>query len=750
MRLSPIAFLLFCAAAPQAFADDAGLTLQLDRAFTSIAGRGMEETPVFISAERLEGKKNSQIEAQGNVELRKPGQLIVADRVLLLQDSKELTATGAVRIEQDNNVIRGTHLEYNLNSGSGDMTQPRFQFGDNHARGEADTLHMAGRENYALQNVSYTTCPAHDDDWLLKVRELDIDRASQIGTAHDARVEFMGVPILYTPWMDFSLNSGRKSGFLAPTFGSTVTGGTDLTLPYYWNISPNLDATIAPRFIAKRGNMLNDEVRYLEPAYSGEAHVDVLPNDRLEGSTRSFMSLNHRQNFGYGLNGTVHVERVSDSTYFDDLSDSVNLTSQTNLLREGLLSYGGGWWNAAARVQSFQTLQDPLAPVVVPYRRLPQFSLGVLRTVDRATVSLAAEYTDFHHPTYVDGRRLLLYPSVSYPLIASPAFYLTPKIGLHSSYYSMGDNNTGNLPNASRTLPIFSLDSGMTLERDTRLRGHDYVQTLEPRAYYVYIPYRNQSLLPLFDTALSDFTFTQIFAENRFLGSDRIGDANQVTAALTSRLIEPDSGVERLRVAIGQRFSAISPQVNLVEPASANMAPPTQPNSPPNVTNKSDILLGVFGQMTRVWSLDSTFQYNPSQKQSDLFNTALRYQPEIGKVINLGYRFTRDEIRQVDMSAQWPLSTHWHGVARWNYSLLDGRILEALTGLEYNQRCWALRLVAQRFVTATQLTSSGLFVQLELNDMVAVGSDPLGLLRQSVPGYTKMNGSAGNAPLPIQ
>jgi LPS-assembly protein len=630
------------------------------------------------------------------------------------------------------------------------MTQPRFQFGDNHARGEADTLHMAGRENYALQNVSYTTCPAHDDDWLLKVRELDIDRASQIGTAHDARVEFMGVPILYTPWMDFSLNSGRKSGFLAPTFGSTVTGGTDLTLPYYWNISPNLDATIAPRFIAKRGNMLNDEVRYLEPTYSGEAHVDVLPNDRLEGSTRSFMSLNHRQNFGYGLNGTVHVERVSDSAYFVDLSDSVNLTSQTNLLREGLLSYGGGWWNAAARVQSFQTLQDPLAPVVVPYRRLPQLSLGVLRTVDRATVSLAAEYTDFHHPTYVDGRRLLLYPSVSYPLIASPAFYLTPKIGLHSSYYSMGDNNTGNLPNASRTLPIFSLDSGMTLERDTRLRGHDYVQTLEPRAYYVYIPYRNQSSLPLFDTALSDFTFTQIFAENRFLGSDRIGDANQVTAALTSRLIEPDSGVERLRVAIAQRFSAISPQVNLVEPASANMAPPTQPNASPNVTNKSDILLGVFGQMTRVWSLDSTFQYNPSQRQSDLFNTALRYQPELGKVINLGYRFTRDEIRQVDMSAQWPLSTHWHGVARWNYSLLDGRILEALTGLEYNQRCWALRLVAQRFVTATQQTSSGLFVQLELNDMVAVGSDPLGLLRQSVPGYTKMNGSAGNAPLPIQ
>ena len=433
------------------------------------------------------------------------------------------------------------------------------------------------------------------------------------------------------------------------------------------------------------------------------------------------------------MNGSLSLNRVSDNTYFRDLSNTVSLTSQTNLLREGLLSYSGGWWNAAARMQSFQTLQDPLAPVAVPYHRLPQITVGALRTIDSANVSFAGEFVDFRHPTLVNGQRLVLYPSVSYPLIAKPAFYLTPKFGLHNTYYSMGANNAGALPNASRTVPILSVDSGMTFERDLKLTGQDFVQTLEPRAYYVYIPYRNQNLMPNFDTAQADFSFAQIFTENRFFGSDRIGDANQVTMALTSRLLEQDSGMERLRVAIGERFSAISPQVNLVTPTST--------------TDKSDILLAASGKISRAWSLDSTFQYNPSQSQGQLFNTSARYQPESGKVLNLGYRFTRNSIKQMDLSAQWPLSGHWHGVARWNYSFQDSRILEALTGLEYNEKCWAVRLVAQRFATATQQVSTGFFVQLELNDLVMVGADPLTLLRQDVPGYTKFNETSSDKPV---
>lgn len=731
-RFNLIALSLLCSFAPAVYAEDDALMLKLDRTFMS-SPKNYDETPVFISAQRLEGKKGNQVEAIGEVELRKRGQAVSADHLLYFHSSKDVVADGAVRVEQDGNVVRSLHLQLNLDTNIGIMTQTVFHLGDNHARGDADTLYMKGRQNYILRNVTYTTCPADKDDWLLQVRELEIDRNRQIGVAHSARVEFMGMPILYTPWMDFAFNDQRKSGFLGPVFGSTVQGGSELTLPYYWNIAPNRDATLAPRVMTKRGLLLNNEFRYIEPAYSGEAHLDVLPGDRLADRTRSRLAFSHVQNFGHGLDGSVNLNDVSDDNYFRDLSDAVSGTSQANLVREGVLSYGSGWWNTAVRAQSFQTLQDPAAPVMEPYHRLPQISLGAQRTLSKANVALAGEFVDFRHSTLVNGQRLVLYPSMSYPLIAEPAFYLTPKFGLHNTYYTMGANNSGALPNTTRTVPLFSLDSGITLERDWNLAGQNFVQTLEPRAYYVYIPYRDQNLLPNFDAAQADFSFAQMFTENRFFGSDRIGDANQVTLAFTSRLLEPDSGAERLRVAIGQRFSAKTPQVNL--------------GAPTATTNKSDILLATSGRVTPAWSLDSTFQYNPNQTHSEKFNAAARYQPESGKVLNLGYRFTRNSLRQVDLSTQWPLSGRWHAVARWNYSLQDSRILEALTGLEYNEKCWTVRLVAQRFATATQQVSTGFFVQLELNDLVMVGPDPLALLRQSVPGYTKLNEPSHDKPV---
>jgi len=632
----------------------------------------------------------------------------------------------------------------------GDMTQPVFQFGDIHAHGSAENLHLAGKQEYILYDATYTTCPADQDDWLLKVRELEIDQNTQMGTAHNAQIDFMGVPILYTPWMDFPLNGQRKSGFLAPGYGSTVSGGSQLTLPYYWNIAPNLDDTFAPGIIQKRGMMLNNEFRYLEPTYAGVANLDVLPNDRLTGSTRSLLTVIHTQNFGNGLSGSVNVNHASDDAYFRDLSNTVEGTSQTTLLRQGVLSYSGGWWNAATTVQSFQTLQDPNAPVTPPYNSLPMVTLNAQQTIDKENVAFSGQYAAFSHPTLVNGQRLVLYPSVSYPLVAQPAFYLTPKLGLHFTDYTMGANNVSDLPNASRSLPIFSLDSGMTMERDMGLGGRNFVQTLEPRAYYVYIPYRDQSQLPNFDSALPDFSFAQMFTENRYLGSDRIGDANQVTLALTSRLLDPDSGAEQMRVAIGERFSASTPQVTLpptpvvaqvVTPGVISVVSPVEPT-----TTKSDIVLAASGQMTHAWSLDSNFQYNPVLAQTEQFDVSARYQPESGKVLNLGYRFSRDSLRQVDLSTQWPLSAHWHAVARWNYSFQDRLILEALGGLEYNQSCWTVRMVAQRFVTATLQASTGIFVQLELNDLVPVGSDPLSLLRQNIAGYTKLNAPSLDQP----
>ena len=724
----PATLSLICTLAATPYAGDDALELQLDRTFTA-SPKTQDESPIFISAQQIEGKDANRIEATGDVELRKRGQVVTADRMVYLRDSKEVSAEGSVRIEQNNDEIRGPQLRYNLDSSIGDMEQPEFYLNGNHARGNADSVHLAGKENYILHNVSYTTCPAGKDDWWLKTRELEIDRSTQIGVARHTHVEFKGVPILYSPWMDFPLGGQRKSGFLAPVLGSTVQGGNELTLPYYWNIAPNRDATIAPRAMLKRGLQLNNEFRYLEPSYAGKAHYDILPSDRVADRTRLRMALKHNQNLGYGLGGSLDLNKVSDDNYFRDLAGTVSSTSQTNLIREGSLTYNGGWWNSALRVQNFQTLQDPAAPVAVPYRRLPQFSMGAQRPVAKANLSLSSEMVSFHHPTSINGLRMVLYPSASYPLISDPAFYVTPKLGLHSTRYWLGANNTTALPDTTRTLPIFSLDSGVIFERNWSLLSQSFVHTLEPRVFYVHIPYKDQNHLPNFDSAQADFSFTQMFTENRFFGSDRIGDTNQVTLALTSRLLEQDNGAERFRVAVGQRFNTKTPRVNLVTPTG-------------DVPNKSDILFAASGRVTAAWSLDSSLQYNPNQSYSEKYNLAVRYRPEGGKVLNLGYRFTRNSLRQAEISSQWPLSGRWNGTVRWNYSIMDRRTLESMTGLEYNDKCWTVRMLAHRFATATQQTSTGFFVQLELHDLVRVGSDALALMRQSIPGYTKTNISA--------
>lgn len=689
-----------------------------------------KNAPVFIEAERIQGRQEQEVEASGKAELRKDDQTISADRMKYFQNTNEVEAEGKVRIEQRGDVLEGSRLKMNLDKETGQMDQSSYRLLDSGARGSAEKLQFEGKGNYRLQQSSYTTCPAGNDDWFLRVSDLEIDRNRQVGVARNASIVFKDVPILYTPWLDFPLNKQRKTGVLAPIFGSTVSGGGELTLPFYWNIAPNRDATIAPRLMTKRGLMLNNEFRYLEPSYSGKARVDLLPDDRIANRGRHGLSLVHAQNFANGWSGSLDLNKVSDDAYFRDLAGGLSQTTQTNLLQQGLASYGSAWgadgsWSFSTLVQRFQTLQDPLAPVTPPYYRKPQLTLAATqRDVLGADFDLTSGWVDFAHPTLVTGKRLTLYPSVSLPLHTGFG-YITPKLGIHHTRYNIA--STATIPGASpsRTLPILSLDSGVVFEREFALRGGSFTQTLEPRAYYVYAPFRDQSLLPNFDSAETDFNFAQIFTENRFSGSDRINDASQVTLALTSRLLEPNSGNERLRVAAGQRLHFRDSLVTL--------------GTPPLTGRKSDFLAAIGGRITPKISVDAGWQYNQNLGYTEKLSLGTRYQPELGKVINLGYRFTNATLRQIDTSAQWPLTRHWHGVARLNYSLQDSKLLEGLAGLEYNADCWIMRFVFQRFTTATQETSTGIFVQLELNGLAQVGSNPLQALRRNIPGYTKIN-----------
>ena len=713
-----------------------------------------KEAPTVITADKVEAKQSHVLEATGKAEIRKGDQLIQADHFLYLQDTNEIFADGAVNLEQTGAKLTGPSLKMNLNDSKGEMVQPEFMFSDTNLRGSAELMQIESKQKYNFEHSIYTSCPVGNNDWLLRMSDLELDRNRQVGTAYHARVEFLGVPILYTPWMDFPLNDQRRSGMLGPVLGNTNTGGKELTLPVYWNIASNYDATFSPKIIEKRGNLYDNEFRYMGNSYAGTYSYSQLSNDKLIQRDRTNSSLTHTQNFGLGFGGSLILNQASDDAYFRDLSSNPAIATQKNLLNEAAVSYaGGGWWTTSIRAQSYQTLQDTTAPVDLPYQRLPQINLGAQRVLGGSTVMLGAEYVKFFHPSLVkldgtglahgtnlvNGSRVVLYPTVSFPLVVDPAYYITPKLGVHSTQYSLETNNSWTESSFQRTLPIFSLDSGMTLERDFAAYEHEYVQTLEPRIFFVKIPYQDQDQLPNFDSAPAAFSFMQMFTENRFIGSDRIGDADQVTAALSSRLLDSDTGNELLRVSVGERFSRVTPQVVLGAPTTS--------------TNQSDILLSVGGRMSKSITLDSLWQYNPNESRTEMFAATAHYRPEAGKVFNLGYHYTfsadpdpTKTLKQIDLSTQWPLSGRWNMVGQLQYSLQESRPVQVLAGLEYSKECWGLRFVGQQFAVTGQEVSTSYFLQLELFEMLRVGTDPLAALKQSIPGYTVLSDTSNSKP----
>jgi LPS-assembly protein len=753
-------------ATPTLTVADDGITLKPQRSLLALPPRD-EPVPVFIEADRLEGHTDKEAQAEGNVQLRRHGQSVFADRLRYDAQQQEADASGNVRFEHQRDVLEGDHLRFNMGTERGFMEKPSFRFTPVprtpggpatpgspalttapplsserpraepiESRGSAERLIFDGPDRYKLEQASYTTCGPGNDDWFIRARELDIDKNRDLGVARGASIVFLDTPIFYTPYISFSLHQQRKSGVLTPHYGTATNTGTELTLPYYWNIAPNMDATFYPRVMTKRGLQLGTEFRYLETNYRGDARVEILPDDRQAGRERYGYFLKHAQSFGDGWSGALNVNRVSDDRYFTDLSTLVAVTSRTTLPNEGVLSRTGNWgdgtYTFSALAQQWQTLQtDPQALLTPPYNRMPQLTLsGYRQDVLKSDLDVLASYVDFQHPTLPSGKRLLAYPSLSVPLQGSFA-YITPKIGVHASRYSVNPNTVG-FEDTTRVLPIFTADSGVVFERDTRFTGLPFIQTLEPKAFYVYIPFRDQSRIPNFESGQQDISFATIFSENQFSGNDRINDANQVTVGVTSRLIHPDSGIERLRVALAQRYYFSEQRVTL---------PGVPPR--PDHTASSDLLAAVSGTILPRWTADLGWQYSTDRSQTQKANIATRYQPAPGKVLNLAYRSTIDLIRQTDISFQWPIAANWTAVGRWNYSTRDKRTLESLAGFEYDGGCWTFRAVGHRFATALNTVSSSIFLQLELNGVSRIGSNPLDVLRRNVGGYTRLDPRSG-------
>ncbi len=739
-----------------------GLTAAPFRPAASGKAATEEDLAVHIAADRIDGTTSVETVAQGNVDLQRGVRQLKTDHLVYREGIDEAEATGNVRLTAPGESIAGPHLKLKLEESVGTFDSPAYSIHRQmaprkrrddpvdqsanvaylepevvNATGAAARIDFEGKDRYRLHDATYSTCPvsSKDPDWYVKVSDLSLDYTESLAVAKGATVYFMNAPILYSPWMSFTLDKQRKTGLLAPTIGSSSESGFETTLPFYWNIAPNMDATIAPRFMSKRGVQLGGEYRYLSQNHSGMVAGEYLPDDKLLDQSRSALTILHNHDFGHGFSGSLNLNSVSDDTYFTDLSTKLSNITQTSLLREGRLNYGAGWWSASLMAQRFQTLQDPQRIVAVPYDRLPQLLVSANRPDFPlgTEMNFSGEYVKFSHPLgpQVEGRRTTLYPQLSLPIQTS-TYYVTPKIGFHSTRYQLEQQAIGIPDQITRNVPILSVDSGVVFERSLEWFGQSLTQTLEPRAYYLRVPHREQSLIPLFDSGIADFNFAQIFSENSYSGGDRISDANQLTVAVTSRLVNPESGQESLRGAIGQRYYFADQTVALA------------PGVPLRTGRVADFLAALSGKLGRGVSLDSGIQYNHEEKQMQRMNVTARYQPEPGKVLNVGYRYTNALLRQIDTSAQWPLFGGWHGVARYNYSLRDKRVIESIAGLEYDGGCWASRIVVQRVASAIGQSNNSIFVQLELNGFSDIGSNPLQILKRNIPGYGRISQSTAD------
>ena len=644
-------------------------------------------------------------------------------------------------------------MRFKRGTETGFFATPRFFFSENSSHGSAKEIRFVGPDLYEASDARYTSCIAPNNDWYLRSDEIEVDKLRKVGTARNALVYFLGVPVFYTPWLEFPLSNDRKSGFLTPTIGSTQIRGFEISTPYYFNLAPNFDATVTPRLMQRRGVQIAGQGRYLFAPAAGEALAEVVPEDRVTGDTRWAVSWKHNQRLQSWLSGYVNYNRVSDATYLADYADQISVTSQKTLPQEAGLVANYGPLYVLARTQAFQTLQDPnpAAAVVPPYNMLPQVRAALAESDWLGlTWNGTAEFVNFSQSALMPtGYRASIYPSARF-LRQGSSWFVRAHAGISVWNYNL-DQPTPGVPDgrASVAVPVSSVDAGLVFERDWSLFGESFLQTLEPRAMFTYIPFRNQNQLPVFDTVQDDFNFTQLFTENRFVGGDRVGDTSQLALGISSRVLDPSTGAERFRVSVGQRFYFRNQQITL--------------GGTPQKAGSSDFLAGAEGRLSEQWSLIGLMQYDFGTSQLDRFNIGTRYRPGPGRVLSAVYRFSRElvdqiggqsELKQTYLSAQWPLTNNLSFIGAWNYSIPDRKTLEGVAGLEYNGECWVLRVVGQQLTTTTETTTRSVFVQLELNGLARVGTSPLELLRRTVPGYLRTNDPAiqqrdrGYDPLP--
>jgi LPS-assembly protein len=725
------------------------------------AGRRL---PIVLRAQSIRSQPELQTLAEGDVEFRRGGLVIQADRLAYDTPLDLANARGHVRVSREGAVYSGPELELRVERFEGFFLQPEYEFLNFGTGGRADRINFLGNARSQASNATYTSCPrsgTEEPDWVLQTRSVRLDLDANEGIADGAVLRFLGTPILALPSLSFPLNNARKSGWLPPTINIDNRSGVELAVPYYWNIAPNRDATLAPRVITRRGLALDAEFRYLEPRDEGNVTLDWLPNDRVAGSARGAVQWQHEGRWDRDLSYRIDGVRVSDRDWWKDFPSATrSFTTRLLPLRAALerrLALDGAEGLLYARTTQWQVLQATDSVIASPYERGPQlgFSMGGQDTGWH--YALETEYNRFTLPHRQDstmsrlvGARLHLLGALSRPW-REPGWWLVPKLSINAASYR---NDAASVAaglasrvSMSRVIPSFSIDAGFELERDTRAFGRALHQTLEPRLLYVSTPYREQSGMPNYDSAAKDFNFVSLYSDNAFSGVDRVSDAHQFTAGFTTRLVDASSGAEALRLGLVQRYLLRTQRVTAQADGTPDGAPLTQKLSDALLLGSTSVLPG--------WTLDAAVQYSPDISRSVRTVVGTRYSPAPFRTVATTYRYARGLSEQMELGWQWPLSGGapgtpptlrdagggcsgaWYSVGRVNYSMKDRRVTDSVLGLEFDAGCWIMRVVAMRLSTGSSTATTRLGVQLELTGFskLNVGANPLKVLKDNIPGY---------------
>lgn len=689
-------------------------------------GGNREASPAQVYGDRFSSPDSNIFHLTGNTSLQRLDQLLRADSLTYDADTTAYDAEGNVRYQETDMLMSARRMYGTTNPEHGVADDVLYQLLTSRGNGKATQAIVLDQNHAKFHEVTYSTCDIDNRLWTIQSKRMTMDENKGRGYAHDVTMRIKGVPFLWLPYMSFPIDNQRQSGFLYPQFGKRGRAGYFFGIPYYWNIAPNYDATFTPMWFSDRGGMLGTQFRYLTASSKGIFNLDYMPNDKITGTDRGYLTFSNQTTLPWNLQWSTSIAKVTDKSYFQDFGLNNTSALVTLLGSSSYVTTSGNWWNAGVGVDTYQITTPGLPDVAAPYRRLPRLYFSADRPIGGPggpEWGMNAEAVRFVKPEAIGGDRFDLYPFLAWPLQGA-AWFLRPEAGVRYTAYNLPQPVApGDPTHPTRTTPIFDVDGGLIFERDVHLFGNDYTQTLEPRAYYLYVPYRNQSDLPLFDTQPLTFDFWQLFTTNSFSGADRQMNANNLSLALTTRFLD-QNGVEKLSASIGQ-IRYFTPEKVTLFPGGKIM----------NYSG-SDYVANLTVSLSDNWRVTSSQEWNPNTNETDASMVGLQRRLWGDGIVNLDYRFRRGLLEQADVSAEVPVGAAWKLVGGYTYSMSQKKTIDSFAGIQWNSCCMAISVLSRHYVYDVKGDSnSAIMFEIQFTGLGSYGQHTGTFLQNAILGY---------------